>query len=98
MKKHIQIKYGKDSWVYCVDGTKHTFSISGSTYDNSWAQYDKSYITLNDDGNGISLNLAGKKIRLNYMEVELIRLALLLNGDTMKLSEIEVKKFEGLSE
>lgn len=98
MKRALKViykKYPNDSSIYDVEGNKKQFSLKASKLDN-WTNPGKTFLSLEDDGNGVSLNLGGKQIRLDYMDVELVRLALLINGDKINLTEITIDKFKGL--
>lgn len=101
MKKDIQIEYKNDKTTYRVNGSRRSFCLTGSPFDNSWARHDEEYLRLTDSGNGITVQFSDSQepLELNYMQAELIRLALKINDSgKAKISEILVKKFEGLTE
>lgn len=101
MRKHVQVTYKKypaDAVTYSVEGARKKFSILTSELDKGWRKSGESLLDLLDDGNGINLVLHSQNIRLDYQEVELIRLALGINNDKLQIKELDLKPFGGLDE
>lgn len=98
MKKHVKLEYLKfcENTIYIVEGNKENFTISTSSLDKGWVQEGVEFLRLKDDGNGITVKIDNRKIRLNYHEVELLRLALGTNGGKLNVQEIKTQPYGGL--
>lgn len=94
--KTLKIDYGnpQDDAIYNIEGDKELFFISGSPLGN-WTRNDLIYLSLKDDGNGLSITFSnmGREVRLDYHQAELLRLALKINSPEGKLSEVMEKPF-----
>lgn len=98
MKKHVQIAYkgSEDASIYVLDGNKENFTISSSSLDKGWSRSNVEFLSLKDDGNGISVKMDNRRISLDYHEVELLRIALRLNDGSVSIKEIELKPYRRL--
>jgi hypothetical protein len=98
MKKSLELSYGPgESSIYDVHGTKEKFTILTSSLDKGWNEVNVPLLSLQDNGNGIAITFDGEKlIQLDYMQAELLRLALKINSSNVSLKEIEKRKFTGL--
>lgn len=101
MKKDIVIDYGlrtEDNPIYRVNGNKKSFCLTGSPLDKGWSRHNDEYLRLTDHGNGITVQFSdsSEPLELNYMQAELIRLALKINDPRPQVSEITLTPFNGL--
>lgn len=100
MKKDLQIKYGEgidNEAIYRCTGNKRSFCLTGSPLGN-WTRNNEEYLRLTDHGNGLTVQFSdsSESLELNYMQAELLRLALKVNSPEAALNEIEIRKFEKL--
>lgn len=98
-KKDLQIDYGGRSdnkVIYRANGNRRSFCLTGSPLDSQWSRNSEEYLRLTEEDNGLTVQFSdsSKPIKLNYMQAELIRLALKINDPTPQLSEIVVRKFK----
>jgi|SRR5271166_5842390 len=96
-KKDLRIKYGEgkdNEAIYRVTGNKRSFCLTGSILGN-WRRNNEEYLRLTDHDNGLTIQFSDsfEPLELNYMQAELLRLALKINSPEGKLEEIQVRKF-----
>lgn len=95
MNKLLEIEYGgnsSDNPVYEVKGTKKNFTIYAAGCDLKWLNPGEECVIFNDTGDDLILKIYDRTIKLNYLEAELLRLALKLNEPTIKLYEITKRR------
>jgi len=95
MFKHYQIKYtgySDYSPIFLMNGTAGDFVIRASQLDSDWSKPGSVYCKLTDTDNDLIIDLEGRKIKLNYSEAEILRLALKINAPDVKLYELTKKR------
>lgn len=100
MKKHLKISYknSESSSVYTADGTAKRFVLVASSLDSNWSNPGEVFLCLEDDGDKLKLDISGVTLSLNYFQAELIRIALKLNDNSPRLTEIIERPVRGLHE
>jgi hypothetical protein len=93
MKKHYQINYNLDDNdpIYLMNGERKDFLLRTSSLDKGWSKPGQVLLSLKDTGNGLIITTEDRSILLNYMEAEMLRLALKINQPEVGLSEVTKK-------